>query len=160
MALFNITRPESIINPLYFSSRKVKLRFPFIAVCKYNILSSWRGKSPQLNHLVQHCFSVTGTSLHNNNLTSRLFIGLSLSGRVILQHICFLLKWLQRQFWVSFWFVGFLGEGTTVLPGFQFLLEALSPCCHPLCLSPVNQLPDSLFSGFKILLPAESEVMC
>lgn len=70
MALFNITHPESIINPLFFSSRKVKIQFFFIAVCKYNILSSWLGKAPQLNHLVQHCLLVTGTSLHNNNLTA------------------------------------------------------------------------------------------
>lgn len=47
-----------------------------------------------------------------------------------------------------------------MLLGFQCLLEALSSCCHPLCLSPVNQVPGSLFSGFKILLPTESEVMC
>lgn len=136
MALFNITRPESIINPFYFSSRKVKLQFPFIAVCKYNILSSWCGKSPQLNHLVQHCFSVTGTSLHNNNLTSRLFIGLSLSGRVILQHICFLLKWLQRQFWVLGFFLicGVFGWGHncsfrfSVSPrGFESMLPSSVP---------------------------------
>lgn len=78
MALFNITRPESIMSPLCFPSRKVKIQFSFIAVCKYNILSSWLGKALQLNHLLQHCFLVTGTFLLNNKLTTAHFQGLFL----------------------------------------------------------------------------------
>jgi len=76
MTLFNITHPESIISPLRFPSRKVKIQFSFIAICKYNVLSSWLGKALRLNHLVQHCSLVAGTSLLNNSLTTPHFQGI------------------------------------------------------------------------------------